>query len=286
MSFYASNDRIYLTDTNGAIVFDTNTDIPHILGVYEVNLKKAFYENYYTEDYFTIATLPDDCDFIICRAYCVPYNLEGIPFDPANPGNSGLTGGARGHAAYDLLPAKRVATPLDWVVTARQGGSFFQGSLPLEMGQTMVMSGGQYVAAQYARRLMHVYVEKDWGNKLVCMFQQSVKSGFGAVPSTNMNDGSGVYKLSVPRYVGWGDTDKPLNQRTVVDYAYQTDGSETRWGNHYDWVYWRTGRIQTSDGEYYYKDDVDQYLTRTPVFGPAGVRWEINLKVWAGKFRA
>ena len=290
MSFYASNDRIFLTDTNGAIVFDTNTDIPHILGVYEVNLSKVFYENYYTEEYFTLATMPADCDFIICRASCVPFNLEGLVFDPNNPGSTGLTGGARGHGAYDLLPARRAAQPLDWVVTAREGGNFFQGSLPLEMGQTMVLQGGQYVASQYARRLMHVYVEKEWGNKLVCMFQQSVKSGFGAVPSSYMNDGTGTYKLGggAPHVVGWDDSG-PMNQRTYLFYDYDPaapnyDGSITRWGNRYDWVYSHTGRVDTGDGSYY--KNADHYRTRTPVFGPGGVRWEVKLKVWAGKFRA
>lgn len=288
MSFYASNDRIYLTDTNGAIVFDTNTDIPHILGVYEADISKAFYENYYTEDYFTIATMPDDCDFIICRAYCVPYNLEGLPFDPNNPSQSGLTGGARGYPAYDMLPDRRTATRLDWVVTARQGGSFFQGSLPLEMGQTMVLQGGQYVASQYARRLMHVYVEKEWGNKLVCMFQQSVKSGFGAVPSTFTNDGSGVYYIRNLRYIGFGDGDtgKYLGERTLISATeLQPDNTTTSFrGNTYHWKYWKTSRIRIDDYSYY--KDQDHYLPTTPVFGPAGVRWEIKLKVWAGKFRA
>ena len=288
MSFYASNDRIHLTDTNGAIVFDTDTDIPHILGVFEVDISKAFYENYYTEDYFTIGTMPDDCDFIICRAYCVPYNLEGLPFDPNNPSQSGLTGGARGYPAYDMLPNRNTAKRLDWVVTAREGGSFFQGSLPLEMGQTLVLQGGQYVASQYARRLMHVYVEKSWGNKLVCMFQQSVKSGFGAVPSTFSNNGSdGVYYVDLLHYLGFGDGDsgKYLTERTFLSGGtLQPDLTTKSYrGNTYHWKYWKKDGFKIDKYSYY--SAMDQYLPTTYVFGPAGVRWEVKLKVWAGKFR-
>lgn len=278
MSFYASNNRIYLTDTNGAIVFDTDKDIPHILGVYEANVSKVFYEQYYTEEFITIAGLPDDCDFIICRAQCVPFNLEGLSYDPNNESASGMTGGARGVGAYELLPAKRDATPLDWVITARQSGSFFQGSLPLEMGQTMVLQGGQYAASQYARRIMHVYVEKEWDNSLVCMFQQSVKSGFGAVPTHFSNDGSEIHKFN--NVLGFNSPNKPLNQRTYV----YSDGTHSRAGTPYPaWNYWRTQNIDIGDGSYY--PNVAQYLPATPVFGPAAVRWEINLKVWAGKFR-
>lgn len=283
MSFYAGSDRIHLTDTNGAIVFDTDQDIPHILGVYEVQVNKVFYEKYYTEEYVTLATLPDDCDFIICRASCVPFNLEGLPFNPASPSTSGLTGGARGYGAYEVVPGDMLADFQDWVITASEGGSFFQGSLPLEMGQTMVLMGGAYSASQYARRIMHVYVEKDWGNKLVCMFQQSVKSGYGAVLSSVLDDGNEIWATDMywgQARVGWGDSRKPMNQRL---YVYR-DRSLSRYGNPMNWVY---DRFVSKDdwGDNSYTPNVTYYRPSTPTFGPAGVRWEIKLKIWAGKFR-
>ena len=229
MSFYARNDRIYITDTNGAVVFDTNNDIPHILGIYEANIKKVFYERYYTEQYFTIGDLPDDCDFVIVRAKCVPFNLLNMPFDKNNPEAGGMTGGERGQGGWEYLGSDGDRRRVDWAVLASEGGSFFQGSLPLETGQTMVWMGGGYSASQYARRILHVYPEPAWGNKLVCMIQQSAKSGYGAVPS--------LYGLA------WNG---PTGQYVPVPI-----------------------------------DDSHP----AAVYGPAGVRWEINLKVWAGKFR-
>ncbi len=229
MSFYARNDRIYITDTNGAVVFDTNNDIPHILGIYEANIKKVFYEQYYTEQYFTIGDLPDDCDFVIVRAKCVPFNLLGVPYDKNNPEAGGMTGGIRGQGGWENIGNSGNKRRVDWAVLASEGGSFFQGSQPLETGQTMVWMGGGYSASQYARRILHVYPEPAWGNKLVCMIQQSAKSGYGAVPS--------LYGLA------WNG---PTGQYVPVPI-----------------------------------DDSHP----AAVYGPAGVRWEINLKVWAGKFR-
>ncbi len=226
MSFYAGSDRIYITDTNGAISFDTNADTQHILGIYEANITKVFYELYYTEQYFTIGDLPDDCDFVICRAKCVPFNLVKRPYDKNNPEAGGMVGGTRGRGAFDRLPTKNggagTGDPVDWAVLVSQDGNFFQGSLPLEMGHTMIYSGGGYIASPYARRILHVYPEPAWGNKLVCMIQQSTKSGFGAVPSLQ-----------------------------------------------------ETSRAKDGTGDY----------DSATLYGSAAVRWEINLKVWAGKFR-
>lgn len=229
MSFYANNDRIFIQDSNGAVVFDTNSDIPHILAIFETNIKKVFYEQYYTEQYYTLGTLPDDCDFMIVRAKCVPFNLLKIPYDPNNPEAGGMAGGDPG-GSFEYMPSGsdyRKGPRVDWAVLAAPGGSFFQGSLPLETGQTMVWMGGGYTASQYARRALHVYSEPAWGNKLVCMIQQSVKTGFGAVPSVATTFGE--------------------NHKLVPSG--------------------------------------DKYGPPT-IYGPAGVRWEINLKVWAGKFRA
>ena len=229
MSFYASNDQIYITDTNGAVVFDTNSDIPHVLGVYEANIKKVFYEQYYTEQYFTLGDLPSDCDFVIVRAKCVPFNLRGITYDENNPEAGGMTGGIRGVGAWEVVGSPGRRERVDWAVLAAEGGSFFQGSQPLETGQTLAWMGGGYSGSQYARRVMHVYCDTTWGNKLTCMIQQSTKSGYGAVPS--------LYGL-------------------VYDEA---------------------------TGQYIPTPITDEYPAA--VYGPAGVRWEINLKVWAGKFR-
>lgn len=230
MSFFAGSDRIYITDTNGAIVFDTNNDIPHILGVYETNIKKVFYEQYYTEQYFTIGDLPDDCDFVIVRAKCVPFNLLNIGYDKNNPEAGGMTGGERGQGGWEYLGSSGRRQRVDWAVLASEGGSFFQGSLPLETGQTMVWMGGGYSASQYCRRVLHVYPEPAWGNKLVAMFQQSVKSGYGAVPSLAGQAYNSTTSKLIPVAI---DDDHPA-----------------------------------------------------VVYGPAGIRWEVNLKVWAGKFRA
>lgn len=284
MSFYASNDRIYITDTNGAVVFDTNKDIPHILSVVEANISKVFYEQYYTEEYFTLATLPSDADFIICRATCVPVNLEGVIYNPADIPGSGMTGGARGYGAYEWMVQTRNSSNgnevIDWSVLTPNGSAFFQGSLPLEMGQQMVWQGGGYSVAQYARRVLHVYVEPDWGNKLVAMFQQSVKSGYGAV-TTLIPAGP----VGGPGNTGdvWSTSASGQNY-----YSRRWDGG----GVGFPQGRWPQTRYGIPVQVNHLYDDwtgswVDRFYSRpNPMFGPGAVRWEIKLKVWAGKFRA
>lgn len=282
MAFHASNDRIYITDTNGAVVFDTNRDIPHILTVVEADIAKVFYEKYYTEEYITLATLPADADFIICRAVCTPYNLEGVVYDPNDLAGSGKTGGAAGHGAYEFIEERGKVTPseiIDWSVLTPGGGAFFQGSLPLEMGQQMVWQGGGYAVAQYARRILHVYVEPTWGNKLVAMFQQSVKSGFGEV-STQIE--------SAPLDI-WQSTG---GDRQIYSRGWGGMGSDGQTKHGVILNTWPTTRFgQVVNVQKVKESSSGSWVMRTynrvnPIFGPGAVRWEIKLKVWAGKFRA
>lgn len=217
MSFYASNNRIWITDTDGTLVFDTNNDMPSIIGVYETTLSKTFNERYYTEEYQTIASLPDRCDFVICRAQATPTNLF--------TGNVGQT-------AYEIVKGYTVP----WVNNVPSGQAFFQGSMLLETGQTAVAES----VAQYARRALHVYPAPSWGNKLIALFQQGVKSGYGAVPSST---GHYVYPDGTP-VVPPTDPKQALGWKVPDNAIYVPDAPDT-----------------------------------------AGVRWDINLKVWVGRFR-
>lgn len=278
MGFHASNDRIYITDTNGAIVFDTNKDIPHVLSVVEANISKVFYESYYTEEFFTLATLPADADFVICRAVCTPYNLEGVVYNPNDLAGSGRVGGAAGKGAYEWITQgnDQVDKIIDWSVLTPNGSAFFQGSLPLEMGQQMVWQGGGYSVAQYARRVLHVYVEPTWGNKLVAMFQQSVKSGYGK-----------VLTLMPPGIDYWSTS---ADGRNFYDRAWdlQSDGKYANTVALGMWPNTRYGQPVTVNkiNESWTGSWVTRRYNRpNPMFAAGAVRWEVRLKVWAGKFR-
>lgn len=185
MAFHASPDRILITDTNGAVAFDTNLDMPHILAIYEQNISKVFYERYYTEDYITIGTLPDRVDFVINRVTCTPYLLEGLPYVASNV----VSGGQAGVNAKSTIPvnAKGNLTEIyPWVNYSPMGSSFFQGSTLLEAGCTILNTGGGVVVTnQFARRALHVMPKPEWGNQLVAMFQQGVRSGYGAVDTVD-----------------------------------------------------------------------------------------------------
>lgn len=260
MSFYASNNRIWITDTDGTLVFDTNNDMPSIIGVYETTLSKSFHENYYTEEYQTIATLPDRCDFVICRASCTPTNMVT---------------GAVGQNAYEKLNVNGTQYTIPWANNVPSGETFFQGSMILETGTTAVSQS----VAQYARRVLHVYPKPTWGNKLIAMFQQGVKSGFGNVPSSNGHyiqpDGTAVYPNAVALW-----PPKPGKAFALS----QTNGAPSGYG----YAYSPTDQPDTPKSDKRPAPLVPIAPNATYVvdeWGPAGVKWDINLKVWVGRFR-
>jgi len=170
MAFHAQNDRIWITDTDGSLVFDTERDIPHILGVWEGQVEYDFAYKYYDESYQTLVALPDDVNFVLCRASFSSYNLAT---------------GEWNVGSYETFP--RVGN-LPWNSIRDTDYVFFQGSTLLEQGCTAmwvdgenntVMSGTRI--AVYANRALHVVPKPEWGNNLYAFFQQSVKTGWGAV---------------------------------------------------------------------------------------------------------
>lgn len=276
MSFTASNDRILIKDTNGDITFDTDSDIPHITGYYEGTVHKAFVERYYTEEYFNLGPIPDKTDFVMCSAVCTPYNM-----------NNGTE-----NVGYETISAQKFSVNIPWVRMAPQGECFFQGSLMLEGGCTGL---SQKVISQYARRALHIYPEPAWGNRLVCMFQQSVKSGFGAVPGGNLNMAPGntlyidvstlepytgpIGKGTTPPLVAtWSKIFNP-NNPTVRAYGQLLGFIKTE----------NLGMV-----EEWTLDVFDPVVTPVLIatgqvssvtYGTCAIRWTINLKVWYGRFR-
>lgn len=275
MSFYASNDRILIKDTNGDISFDTNKNMPHIIGVYEASLSKAFTERYYTEEYFTIASLPGPIDFVICRANCTPRVM-----------NTGAIG-----VGIETVKAQNLKVDIPWQRMAPSGNCFFQGSLLLEAGTTGRVD--QQALSQYARRAMHVYAEPSWGNKLICMFQQGVKSGWGAVPNVPTPAWTSTTNILVPystTMTVYGKDSKSeeivtaytLNPANAVVARYgELDGLVTDVN---------TGAV-IENWTLDYGDPVilDALYANGDItsitYGPCAVRWDVNLKVWVGRFR-
>jgi hypothetical protein len=80
MSFLASNDRILITDTDGAVVFDTSANMPCVTHSVSINLDHTFpFADYYKEGWYPIQYIGFRPDFIICRAVAsgVFYNYFG-----------------------------------------------------------------------------------------------------------------------------------------------------------------------------------------------------------------
>lgn len=188
MSFQASNDRIIITDTNGAIAFDTSRDMPHILGVYEFRVKKLFASQYWDKETFNLISLPANPDFLICRAELMPYYLDGVEFQRNySPGEAfppidenlkatvglqdGLGVAGRGSMFKINAGGQYFETPFALGVTP---GSrvFFQGSLLLESGICQSSRNGDNLSVS-PKRAMHLHVEPSWNNKLVLTFEQS-----------------------------------------------------------------------------------------------------------------
>lgn len=172
MPFFADNDRIHITDVNGETVFDTETDMPHIVQIYEGRLTHTwdslstyyYYDGYYPvctpdgghdvtcytagptttvmgsagyeyESPRAITELNDDIDFLITRATLV----------------------SRGQSSSSWLGG--------WLNTLMEGTFYWQGSSLLEQGHA---SNGKL----YCNRLLHIYPNNDW-RALVASFHQS-----------------------------------------------------------------------------------------------------------------
>lgn len=276
MSFYASNDRIWIADTNGDIAFDTNNNMPHIIGVYEANISKMFIERYYTEHYFTIASLPSDVDFVICRANCTPTNMA-----------TGVTGAV----GSESVGTSSLSVDVPWQRLAPQGDCFFQGSLLLEAGCTG--REDKMAMCQYARRALHVYPEPAWGNKLICMFQQGVKSGWGAVPAGIAIATADASNLRIP-YTAYGtiDVNGKKSPGIITAYVYNpANAVVAKYGTLVGVVTdVNTGSV-IEDWEIDLTDPAvvsalwaNGDITKI-AYGPCTIRWDISLKVWAGRFR-
>lgn len=274
MSFYASNDRIWIADTNGDIAFDTNNNMPHIIGVYEANISKTFTERYYTEHYFTIASLPSDVDFVICRANCTPTNMAT---------------GAVNTLGKERVVTSSVSIDVPWQRLAPEGDCFFQGSLLLEAGCTG--SEEAMVMGQYARRAMHVYPEPAWGNKLICMFQQGVKSGWGAVPAGASVTTAATSNLRIA-YSTMAYIPFVKDPQVVTKYVMNPANPVVA---KYGKIVGIVTDIKTGDVIEDWEIDLgDQEVVdalwangdlASITYDACTVRWDVSLKVWAGRFR-
>jgi hypothetical protein len=209
MAFTASNNKITVTDADGSLVFTTDRDIPQILQVSQTHLSKDFYEKYYTEEYQKVCDLPDEYDFIICRAACTSQAASVVPDDwgtGVTAGNyvvndealavifSGQTGATLGNiVTYSPSPGDNSCELfiagsttlqtaeqriLPWARVAQSSAQFFQGSLMLETGYGVWGYNASYQGMPYANRALHVY-KPDWAyQSLYAMFQQSVDSAY------------------------------------------------------------------------------------------------------------
>ena len=135
MSFVASNDRIRVVD-NGATVFDTNDDIPHILG--EPSLfRRLDVENYNALEWvqqYILGDLPfgQSCNFFLIKATAVRTSVGG-------------TG----------------AQPGDLIATVGNETFSFQGSALLE-------AGGQQSGSRFLSRIISVIPDNI--NKKLMLF--------------------------------------------------------------------------------------------------------------------
>lgn len=275
MAFKASNDRITITDTNGDISFDTESNIPMVTGYFETTISKVFLESYYTEEYFNLTSIAPDVDFMMCSAECTPYNMQ--------------TG--KNEVGFDYITSKNIREWFPWVRMAPEGENFFQGSMLLETGCTGRADQMQIV--QYARRALHVYSEPEWGDRLVCMFQQGVKSGFGAVPGGSINF-SPTSTLNIT-YQTWNPPVDIFGQGKSGTISYHTALNPNHpvvraYGQF-------LGYITTHDQgviEEWTLDVYDPIIMQVLIangdvlglnYGSAAIRWDVKLKVWSGRFR-
>ncbi|MCA0944481.1 hypothetical protein LCM08_06120 [Salipiger pacificus] len=149
MSFHADSGRIWIEDA-GEVVFDTDTPMPSIFGIWEGEIshtwstlgnywdsdeKRTIFAGFDYEETQPLADLPSFCDFVICRV---------TPIDTAG-------------ATADWIGA--------WPVFLPAGATFFQGSALVE-----ALPSSQ--AEVFVRRLLHVYPDNNWG-KLVAVWHHS-----------------------------------------------------------------------------------------------------------------
>lgn len=199
MTFLAQNDKISITDGND-VVFSTDSKMPCILGKISAVCAYTFASNYYDENYFKLATLDTDVvDFIIIKATSSAdvATEDTFTFWSRGPNGGSLVG-------FDLT--------VPWSQPGQNCTTFSQGSMLLEYGVMGVyptsqtcwqeevvvppeVEGGEPTIVMetvcaptrvlsvgyYASRMFHIEYKPEWGNQLVGWFQQSARSGYGAI---------------------------------------------------------------------------------------------------------